>query len=631
MTAIDQVESCPKQTTVPPSLDELSRTVRRDPHHALRQLDAALHPTSDPSWLRRVARQLDRWSTWLPAALREHGEGLRALTLTWAGEHDKALPIAERLTELRPPVVPAWSALVHSARSLGRLDAVRRRIPRLRRWTEVLRRGPDAARLAQILVEALDTVEMGGMARRRALSLVAERCEDGQDKARLQALELLATDATREERWRDAYRHRAERLAATEHAIAELSLHRDRLLELPHLAEPSGLAWLDQLGHQQEALAIQKSEADRHEQRMTRDLARLSHEIRTPLHGIVGGAELLLRTSLSEDQRELAEVLHASSELAIGVVCSVFTPEDDACPAPRCELASVVRDALLVVRHRAAERNLHVVGRVKAGAPRTLAVEPVRIMQVLTNLLGNAVKFTHSGSIGIEVSAVDDHVCLEVWDTGPGIPDEQIPDLFTRYARGNHRSGVAGSGLGLAITRDLVEDLRGAIDVVSVPTQGSNFRVYLPHDDVQRFQQDVDLLSLRPRSVAADADTDAPARGRVLIAEDDVVNRTVIERMTRAIGYDTVVVEDGRQAVDAVGQGDFDAVLMDCQMPELDGWRAAAALRAGGFRGRIIAFTAEQNDDDRWSRVGMDKLLLKPARIAELDAALSGCRAGTAP
>jgi len=281
---------------------------------------------------------------------------------------------------------------------------------------------------------------------------------------------------------------------------------------------------------------------------------------------------------------------------------------------------------------------------VGADVPTLLVGDPTRLQQVLFNLVGNAVKFTESGSVRVELAAEgigpdgvetrgvepDGTVRLRVSvrDTGIGIAPDALANLFRPFeqADGSTTRRFGGTGLGLAICARLVEAMGGEIGVESAPNEGSTFRFTLP------------LARGRPEAAAPVAALGRPSverralngSRRVLLAEDSPVNRRVAVLMLEGLGYQADVVGDGRAAVEAAGRVEYDAVLMDCHMPVQDGYAAAAEIRAheaasGGRRVPILALTAAVLAEDRARSIaaGMDECLAKPIRTDELASALA--------
>jgi CheY-like chemotaxis protein len=304
------------------------------------------------------------------------------------------------------------------------------------------------------------------------------------------------------------------------------------------------------------------------------------------------------------------------------------------------DLPQAVRETVDLLAPQASERGLALVTEIDPAVPRHVIADPGRIRQILLNLAGNAVKFTHTGTVVVRVTRLgewatngkDDGaplVTFMVTDTGIGIAPEKQARLFNWFTQGDGSSTrrYPGTGLGLAISRRLVELMHGTIGVESVPGEGSRFWFTVPlrlaaSAEVNGPPEPHDAPAL------ADVQSDGPlAHGRVLLAEDNVVNQKVATRMLEKLGCRIDVVANGLEAVEAVKRVPYDLILMDCQMPELDGFGAAARIREHERSGRhtpIVALTASvlESDRKRCLAAGMDDFLAKPVSLPTIAGAL---------
>ncbi len=361
-------------------------------------------------------------------------------------------------------------------------------------------------------------------------------------------------------------------------------------------------------------------------------LANMSHEIRTPLNGVLGMLQLLAGTGLTDAQRRHMAVAEASAGALLTLINDILDlskVEAGKLEVERLpfDLAEVAAGSVAIVAPRAGAKGLAVACEIAPGLAARRVGAGDRVRQVLVNLLGNAVKFTAAGSVTLAVSAdaddpAGDVVRFAVTDTGIGIPADRRDRLFRPFSQvdASTTRKYGGTGLGLAISKQLAELMGGAIGVDSTPGRGSTFwfTARLPVDPTAAAA--VDPI----RAVAP-----VPAGRRVLVAEDNEVNQMVVGEMLRRLGYEPDVVENGHAAVLAAAGGGFDAVLMDCQMPVMDGFEAAAAIRSAedgtGRRVPIIALTANalKGDRDRCLAAGMDDYLTKPIDAAALAAKLA--------
>lgn len=358
----------------------------------------------------------------------------------------------------------------------------------------------------------------------------------------------------------------------------------------------------------------------------TQFLANMSHEIRTPLNAVMGFAQVGMRTCHDPDARDRFSFILASGRHLLGIVNEILDLSKlDAgklhIESTPFELVTNVNDALNFVKGSAQEKGLDLTLEYAAQLPDWVEGDPRRLRQILVNLLGNAIKFTQQGSIGLVVYPEDSQVCFRVTDTGIGMDSNQLSRIFTAFeqADGTTTRQFGGTGLGLAISRELVELMGGSITAESEPGQGSSFQVCLPLTETRRPEDH------EPAVVEA---TGSRLSGlRVMAVEDDRFNRMVLKEMLTYEGADVVLAHQGQQAIDLLQRADpdgFDIVLMDVQMPVMDGYETTRRIHALLPSLPVIGLTAHAlpEERDRCLAAGMLSHITKPVNAENLVAAL---------
>ena len=391
----------------------------------------------------------------------------------------------------------------------------------------------------------------------------------------------------------------------------------------------SGIAadYTDKVQYRQKLITAKKK-AEQAELLQEQFLANMSHEIRTPMNGIIGMTNILMGTALHEEQKEFVNIIRQSSDNLLFLINDILDLSKIksgklALEQIQFNLKEALDTALAPFAIKTKEKGIELVSKLDTAVPQQLTGDPYRLNQIINNLLSNAVKFTEKGTITLDVKLEKDagnHALIQfsVSDSGIGIPEGKLSSIFNSFEQASDSTTrkFGGTGLGLAITKQLIELQAGKIDVASTMNEGTTFTATIPYVYTKIGQVK------EARQTAAQQDNSALKGKRILVAEDNEINQKVIGHILKKVGIETVIGNNGREAVNHLEAGQaFDLVILDLQMPEMDGYQTATYIRKKlQLNIPIIAMTASalRNEKMKCFELGMNEYMSKPFSPSEL-------------
>lgn len=345
-------------------------------------------------------------------------------------------------------------------------------------------------------------------------------------------------------------------------------------------------------------------------------LANMSHEIRTPMNAIIGFSDILSQDrSIEAKQLRYINIIKQNGQNLLDIINNILDISKIEAGKITVEkrnisVNNICKDLIDTLRFSAQQKGLALEYNISSDAVKIINNDPTRLRQCLTNLMGNAIKFTSKGSVTLQVSSKDDEISFSIIDTGIGIAKDKQDKIFNVFSQEDISTTrkYGGSGLGLAITRNLVALLGGKLSLESYKGKGSKFTISMPIGNVDKTSQNEETLELN------DNHADRKFNAHVLVAEDNIANQMLIKLLLSKHGIEVDIANDGEEALEMAHSSDYDIIFMDMQMPKLSGFDATKAIRSKDNKTPIIALTASALKEDqlRSTKIGCNQHLSKP-------------------
>lgn len=405
---------------------------------------------------------------------------------------------------------------------------------------------------------------------------------------------------------------------ALQHMLAKIISSHDELIQLNNTLE-------SRINERTKQLKEEKDRAEHATQAKSIFLSNMSHELRTPLNGVMGMIELLLKTDLDKKQKEYSDIALSSGNILLDLINNILDLSKIEAEKMQLEninfnLRNKINDIVNIFMLTANRNGIELITEIDNNIPEFIYADTTRLGQVLINLIGNAIKFTERGEVKIKINLLEPDNSTQLFqfdisDTGAGIDKADIEMIFSSFSQADLSTTrkYGGTGLGLTISRQIVNLMGGELTASSVKNQGSTFSFSIP----AVFSEKTTLQETKPPAQTKEIQT--PLQGlNILIAEDNMVNQLVIEALLKNLGATTSISDNGQKAFDEVMHNDFDLVLMDCQMPVMDGYEATKKIREIESDNKnkipIIALTANvmTHDIEKCLQSGMNAHIAKP-------------------